>query len=518
MCLHDSRLLQGGSVEICGSHPLLATAAHALRQPPTEQKNFQEEPAAESAEREPPCAAAGTEVIASAPEAAPVIEASPSPGKLCAGEERRERRHRRAQPHAGRHSRHVRGSAPEMGVEEPGHTFSRAYTEPAPQQDMSDESDGGECAPFSAKASGALDASVAPPEVLVANEVLRLRLAKSQHDQHLSVLSQAEQRVKGLSTFELLRLRRHLERSSVAVGQPVALQEALARLLGGLCLVSGVGVSPGSLASVLRTATDLLQDSGSFVAGLCNAPPLSCKDAACLAPYLVSTTGYQETDEPEVDRCFEILREWLLAYYFVSIAAGDARRIGEELARAWEACLAQRMRGARPPHGKGAGGPAVRLRGSGGARRERWRPSSPHSTCRRAQDQTGHSIHSLSALGEDDSMKSSRVCLLPQVPTPSSCRSACRSGGRSSSQPVAAGVARTHSDGVLARMPPLVCGADLKANQWCPSPPASRHFLPSVRGKFDEEAGGGHGRGKTLLETLHRQRNAAPRGLEGTAK
>lgn len=139
----------------------------------------------------------------------------------------------------------------------------------------------------------------------VANEVLRLRLVKSQHEELRTQLSRAEGKLKRLSPLAVFQLRSYLERNFREPNLAAHVQDALVRLLECLCAVSRIEVASYTPESLLSSVRKLLRDPHSFTTRLCSMPHMTGEEAKGLAPFLLSTTQFKRVRDKEVNECYD---------------------------------------------------------------------------------------------------------------------------------------------------------------------------------------------------------------------
>lgn len=151
----------------------------------------------------------------------------------------------------------------------------------------------------------------------VANEVLRLRLLKSQHEELRAQLARAEGQLRRLSPHSVFQLRSHLER---LFREPSALQmqDAIVRLVQCLFAICRVEAPANTADGLLSGSRKLLRDPHSFTSKLCGMPPTTAEEAKKMAPFLTSTTQFRRTREKEVNDCYDALHGWLEAFYIYS--------------------------------------------------------------------------------------------------------------------------------------------------------------------------------------------------------
>lgn len=165
----------------------------------------------------------------------------------------------------------------------------------------------------------------------VANEVLRLRLLKSQHEELRAQLARAEHQLRRLSPHAVFQLRSYLERH---FREPaLSLQEALVRLVECLCAVCRIEVANYSPECLLSSARKLFRDPHSFTSKLCSMNHMSGEEAKGLAPFLLSSTPFKRLREKEVNECYEAFHAWLSAFYLYSVVSDQVNPTAEALER-----------------------------------------------------------------------------------------------------------------------------------------------------------------------------------------
>lgn len=167
----------------------------------------------------------------------------------------------------------------------------------------------------------------------VANEVLRLRLQKSQHEELRAQLTRAEAQVRRLSTHTVIEFRHFLERHLREPTLPAQVQEALGKLVECLCFVFHIEISSATQESFLAGVRKMLRTPYSFGSRLCAVPPMSMEEAKSLAPVLLTTTQFRRVREKEVNECYEAIHSWLSAFYLMSMASEQAALTCVELER-----------------------------------------------------------------------------------------------------------------------------------------------------------------------------------------
>jgi len=165
----------------------------------------------------------------------------------------------------------------------------------------------------------------------VANEVLRLRLLRSQHEELRAQLSRAEGQLRRISPHALIQFRSYLERHSREAHLQSQVQEALIRLLECLLKVCRVEVGSGSPNWILNSARRLLRDPHSLTSKLCSMPHISVDETKGLAPFLLSSSPYRRVREKEVNDCYEALHSWLSAFYLLSMVSDQVAPTAQAL-------------------------------------------------------------------------------------------------------------------------------------------------------------------------------------------
>jgi len=168
----------------------------------------------------------------------------------------------------------------------------------------------------------------------VANEVLRLRLLRSQHEELKMQLTRAEGTLKRLSPLAVFQFRSYLERHLKEPSLTAQLQEAVLRLVQCLCAVNRVEINMHTSESCLNSVRKLLQDVHTFPHKLANTQPdFSSEDAKGLAPFLLSSTEFQPVKDKEVNECYEVFHAWLSAFYLFSVVTDQVTPVTQELAK-----------------------------------------------------------------------------------------------------------------------------------------------------------------------------------------
>ncbi|CAE7270438.1 unnamed protein product [Symbiodinium microadriaticum] len=152
----------------------------------------------------------------------------------------------------------------------------------------------------------------------VSNEVLRLRLLKSQHEELKSQLSRAEAQLRRLSPHAVFQLRSYLEKNLREPSLAMQVQEAIVRLMQCLLAIFKVEVPSLTAEALLSGARKLFRDPHSFTSKLCGMAAFSSDEAKKLAPFLTSGSQFRRVREKEVNECYEALHGWLSAFYTYS--------------------------------------------------------------------------------------------------------------------------------------------------------------------------------------------------------
>jgi len=167
----------------------------------------------------------------------------------------------------------------------------------------------------------------------VANEVLRLRLQKTQHEELRAQMARAEAQVRRLTPHAVLEFRSFLERHFREPTLPSPVQEALAKLVECVCTVSRLDICTSSPEGLLGGVRKMLRNPHSFHHRLCATPSMSVEEAKSLAPILLITTQFKRVREKEVNECYEAVHGWLSAFYLLSVASDQVVATGLELER-----------------------------------------------------------------------------------------------------------------------------------------------------------------------------------------
>jgi len=172
----------------------------------------------------------------------------------------------------------------------------------------------------------------------VANEVLRLRLLRSQHEELKTQLTRAEATLKRLSPHSVFQFRSYIERHLKERNLAAQLQETIMRLVQCLCAVLRVEFNMHTSESAVNSVRTLMRDPHSFphkLAGI--APDCSSEEVKGLAPFLLSSAEFQRVKEKEVNECFEVFHAWLSAFYLFSVVADQVTPVTQELLK--QECL-----------------------------------------------------------------------------------------------------------------------------------------------------------------------------------
>lgn len=151
----------------------------------------------------------------------------------------------------------------------------------------------------------------------VSNEVLRLRLLKSQHEELKAQLSRAEANLRRLSPHAVFQFRSFLEKHFREPGLASHLQEPIVRLLQCLFAVFRMEVSTFTAEAMLSGVRRLFRDPHSFTSKL-SSMSFSSEEAKKLAPFLTSGSQFRRVREKEVNECHEALHAWLSSFYTYS--------------------------------------------------------------------------------------------------------------------------------------------------------------------------------------------------------
>mmetsp|Transcript_6819 Transcript_6819/g.15802 ORF Transcript_6819/g.15802 Transcript_6819/m.15802 type:complete len:713 (-) Transcript_6819:197-2335(-) len=152
----------------------------------------------------------------------------------------------------------------------------------------------------------------------VSNEVLRLRLLKSQHEELKAHLSRADAQLRRLSPHAVFQLRSYLEKNFREPGLAAQVQDSIVRLMQSLFAVFKMEVPSLTAEALLSGARKLFRDPHSFTSKLCSMPTFSSEEAKRLAPFLTSGSQFRRVREKEVNECYEALHGWLSAFYTYS--------------------------------------------------------------------------------------------------------------------------------------------------------------------------------------------------------
>lgn len=152
----------------------------------------------------------------------------------------------------------------------------------------------------------------------VSNEVLRLRLLKSQHEELKAQLSRAEAQLRRLSPHAVFQFRSYLEKHFREPGLAMHLQEPIVRLIQCLFAIFHMEVTAFTAEAMLSGVRKLLRDPHSFTSKLSSMPAFSSDEAKKLAPFLTSGSQFRRVREKEVNECHELLHAWLSSFYTYS--------------------------------------------------------------------------------------------------------------------------------------------------------------------------------------------------------
>mmetsp|Transcript_43995 Transcript_43995/g.104106 ORF Transcript_43995/g.104106 Transcript_43995/m.104106 type:complete len:739 (-) Transcript_43995:206-2422(-) len=177
----------------------------------------------------------------------------------------------------------------------------------------------------------------------VANEVLRLRLQKSQFEELRGQLSAATGQMRRLAPHAVFQFRSYFERNLRDSNSASQIQEALTGLIECLCAICKVEVNLLAHEALLSTIRRLLRDPHNFTSKLANMPPLPGEEAKSLAPFLLSSTKFKRVREREVNECFDVFRAWIAAFYLYSACADQVGPVSSQLEK--QEKLLQRLTG-----------------------------------------------------------------------------------------------------------------------------------------------------------------------------
>eukprot|EP00927_Polykrikos_kofoidii_P034851 TRINITY_DN29479_c0_g1_i1.p1 TRINITY_DN29479_c0_g1~~TRINITY_DN29479_c0_g1_i1.p1 ORF type:complete len:959 (-),score=132.49 TRINITY_DN29479_c0_g1_i1:263-3082(-) len=173
-----------------------------------------------------------------------------------------------------------------------------------------------------------------------ANEVLRLRLQKSQHEELRGQLSRAENQLRRLSPHAVFQLRSYLERQFREQHTAAQVQEPLVRLLECLCTVCRIEVGALTHINLLNAIRKLFRDPHSFTAKLSHLPQMTSEEAKGLAPFLLHSAQYRRAREKDpsrcplaVNECYEAFHAWLSAFYLFSVVSDQVLPTTQALER-----------------------------------------------------------------------------------------------------------------------------------------------------------------------------------------
>lgn len=157
----------------------------------------------------------------------------------------------------------------------------------------------------------------------VANEVLRLRLLKSQHDELRAQQGRAEAQLRRLSPHVLLQFRSYLERNLREPSLASQVQDAVVQLIECLFVVCRIEVQNWrTVDGMLNTVRKLLRDPHSFVNKV-TTPNITEEEAKSLAPFLLTSTQYKRVREKEVNEAYDALQAWIAAYYQYAVISNQ---------------------------------------------------------------------------------------------------------------------------------------------------------------------------------------------------
>jgi len=181
----------------------------------------------------------------------------------------------------------------------------------------------------------------------IANEVLRLRSLKRQHDEAREQLMKAEAALQRLPPHYLLQLHSFLERHLMDPSLAVHVQDAILKLIEALCAACRVELPSSSPESLMAGARRILRDPHSFTSKLCKLQPVRPSEAKSLAPCLLYASQYKRIREKEVDACCEALHSWVSAFYFYSNISDQIDPVSQELEE--QELILARMDGGKVP-------------------------------------------------------------------------------------------------------------------------------------------------------------------------
>lgn len=176
-----------------------------------------------------------------------------------------------------------------------------------------------------------------------ANEVLRLRLLKSQHEEIRQQLIRVEGQLRRLPPHAVFQFRAYLERNLRDYSLASQVQQPIIRLLECLCVVCKIDVTGLTPEALLSSARKLLRDTHNFTTKLSSTPHLSGEEVKGLAPFLLAGAQYRRVREKEVNDCYEAFHAWLSAFYIFSSVSDQIAPTAEALsAQEW---LLRRLNG-----------------------------------------------------------------------------------------------------------------------------------------------------------------------------
>lgn len=176
-----------------------------------------------------------------------------------------------------------------------------------------------------------------------ANEVLRLRLLKSQHEEIRQQLIRAEGQLRRLPPQSVFQFRAYLEKNLHDYNLALQVQQPIIRLLECLCVVCKVEVPGLTPEALLSSARKLLRDTHNFTSKLSGTPHFSGEEVRGLAPFLLAGTQYRRVKEKDVNDCYEAFHAWLSAFYIYSSVSDQIAPTTEALgAQEW---LLRRLNG-----------------------------------------------------------------------------------------------------------------------------------------------------------------------------